>query len=365
MRNVAYQYDPVGNRQQVTDSGTGVSPVWYTANNLNQYTMVGGNNLSYDAKGNLQTVPGWTYQYDAQNRLLSVSSVSSVVQFSYDARNRCVARTVNGGTTYLIYDDWSLIAERDATGTQLAKYIHGATIDELLTRITSTNTVYYHHDGLGSTIALTDNTGSLAESYTYDVFGTPSIFDANGISLPSSIFANRFLYTGREYLADIGLYDYRNRFYSPWLGRFLQTDPIGFDAKDANLYRYVGNNVSQMIDPSGLECCPEAIERDTKNRQICLQVVADLRSARIQQLRLIEEMAKAANANERVACYARCKSAYRDGLMRFICEKSCDFTENRKNNALDLKLTFDFVIAEVGFKLTEFQCIAATPCAMD
>jgi RHS repeat-associated protein len=252
MRNVSYQYDPVGNRQQVTDSGTGVSPVWYTANNLNQYTMVGGNNLSYDTKGNLQTVPGWTYQYDAQNRLLSASSASSVVQFSYDARNRCVARTVNGNITRFVYDGWSLLEELNASGVEQCRYYHGAMIDELLLRITA-NTYYYHHDGLGSTIALTDSTGALAESYTYDVFGAATILTPDSRLLTSSALGNRFLFTGREYLDNIGLYDYRNRFYSQSLGRFLQTDPIRFEAKDVNLYRYVKNRIIGRKDPLGLD----------------------------------------------------------------------------------------------------------------
>jgi RHS repeat-associated protein len=52
----------------------------------------------------------------------------------------------------------------------------------------------------------------------------------------------RFLFTGRDWLAELGLYDYRNRVYSPDLARFLQTDPIRFSAGDVNLYRYVGNN---------------------------------------------------------------------------------------------------------------------------
>jgi RHS repeat-associated protein len=43
-------------------------------------------------------------------------------------------------------------------------------------------------------------------------------------------YANRFLYTGREFLKEANLYDYRNRVYSAELGRFLQTDPIRFDA---------------------------------------------------------------------------------------------------------------------------------------
>ncbi|NJK91421.1 MAG: RHS repeat-associated core domain-containing protein, partial [Blastochloris sp.] len=76
--------------------------------------------------------------------------------------------------------------------------------------------------------------------------------DELGNSLNASFYSNRFLYTGREWIQEIGLYDYRNRVYSPELGRFLQTDPIRFDAGDVNLYRYVGNNSIMYTDPSGL-----------------------------------------------------------------------------------------------------------------
>jgi RHS repeat-associated protein len=65
-------------------------------------------------------------------------------------------------------------------------------------------------------------------------------------------YANRFLYTGREFLKEANLYDYRNRVYSAELGRFLQTDPIRFEAGDGNLYRYVNNNSSAWFDPFGL-----------------------------------------------------------------------------------------------------------------
>jgi len=60
------------------------------------------------------------------------------------------------------------------------------------------------------------------------------------------------MFTGREFLKEVGLYDYRNRVYSQELGRFLQTDPIRFDAGDVNIYRYVGNRANWHNDPSGL-----------------------------------------------------------------------------------------------------------------
>jgi len=118
--------------------------------------------------------------------------------------------------------------------------------------VTETNTVYYHHDGLGSTVALTEGTGNVVESYTYDVYGQPSFLSATYQLLPTSSVTNRFLFTGREYLAELALYDYRHRFYSPSLGRFLQTDPIRFDAEDVNLYRFIENSPVDFVDPDGL-----------------------------------------------------------------------------------------------------------------
>ena len=63
---------------------------------------------------------------------------------------------------------------------------------------------------------------------------------------------NRYLYTGREWLGEVGFYDYRHRMYDPGLGRFLQTDPTGFDAGDMNLFRYCGDDPVDRSDPTGL-----------------------------------------------------------------------------------------------------------------
>jgi len=120
-------------------------------------------------------------------------------------------------------------------------------------KITPTGPAYYHHDGLGSTIALTGENGELLESYRYDAFGAVTILSPSTLDpRPSTAFGNRFLFTGREWLSQVGLYDYRNRVYSAQIGRFLQTDPIRFAAGDVNLYRYVGNRPVNLWDPLGL-----------------------------------------------------------------------------------------------------------------
>jgi RHS repeat-associated protein len=107
---------------------------------------------------------------------------------------------------------------------------------------------------MGNIMFLLQNISNVAtgvEKYTYDAFGGPAITDWSGNPRTESN-CNRFMFTGREYLAKLGIYDYRNRAYHPGLGRFLQTDPIRFSGGDSNLFRYCENNPVRWSDPSGL-----------------------------------------------------------------------------------------------------------------
>jgi RHS repeat-associated protein len=262
---VSYSYDAVGNRQAVTASGTAVSTMPglgnYTTNNLNQYTSYGGASLAYDGNGNLLTAPGalFTFNvYDSKNRLVSATKGLEKIEFTYDYRNRCVERAYYTGSSLtqkvgLIYDGWSLIEETDLmNNTASATYVQGAGIDEIVSKTDVNGTIYYHQDGLGSTTALSNEEGQIVERYTYDIFGQATVWALGGLIITGSAYRNRFTYTGREWLGEIGLYDYRNRVYSAELGRFLQTDPILFQAGDVNIYRYVANDPVNWIDPEGL-----------------------------------------------------------------------------------------------------------------
>ena len=249
-RQVDYVYDAVGNRSSVTDNGITQN---YATNALNQYTAAGAMSPAYDNNGNLGALSGASYTYDSQNRLVSATAGGTTSTFAYDARNRCVKRTTNGAVVYLYYDAWNLIEEHNAEGVVLNTYIHGAGTDEMLARFSAGGAaIYFHQDALGSIVALTDASGNVVERYKYDVFGAPSLFDGTGGALSSSNYGNRFLFAGREYIQTLGVYDYRNRFYSPALGRFLQTDPIRFGAGDINLYRHTRNGPTNATDPTGL-----------------------------------------------------------------------------------------------------------------
>jgi RHS repeat-associated protein len=133
------------------------------------------------------------------------------------------------------------------------RYVHGAGIDEILVQTQGSIDAFYHHDALGSTVLLTNASGNIVRSYEYDVFGQVSNPPSLDDMFSADPYANRFLYTGREFLKEANLYDYRNRVYSAELGRFLQTDPIRFDAGDVNLYRYVGNGSLNWVDAVGLK----------------------------------------------------------------------------------------------------------------
>lgn len=248
-------YDPNGNRQFTPTAQ------YAAANDLSQYTTrtIAGTQTTagYDAKGNMNTgFDSSAYSYDAQNRLFTAQKPNSPsMTFTYDGLNRQVTRTFNGTTTYSVWDGWDLVQEYHVSkrvATVDATYVNGTT--GLVRDMESPNR-YYYQDASGSTSHLANNNGNLVEWYRYDMDGNPTFYDATDhVRSPNqSGFSVRHLFTGQQWYQDIGLYDLRNRFYSPDFGRFLQPDPIGFKGDATNLYRYAGNNPVTGVDPTGLD----------------------------------------------------------------------------------------------------------------
>src|SRR2546427_4850571 len=83
----------------------------------------------------------------------------------------------------------------------------------------------------------------IANTYTYDSFGK--------LIASTGSVVNPYRYSGRELDTETGIYYYRARYYDPTVGRFLNEDPVHFQA-GTNFYAYVMNDPIILSDPSGL-----------------------------------------------------------------------------------------------------------------
>ncbi|MBI4355471.1 MAG: hypothetical protein HY597_03335 [Candidatus Omnitrophica bacterium] len=253
-----YNLDGVGNRTFINQDAVVTN---YTPNNMNEYDDVGGTAQVHDANGNLKDDDALLYAYDACNRLVEVRRKSDnalIATYAYDDSNRRISKIVTNsgaldGTTRFLWDGWQEIEERDGSDVTVAQYTCDSCVGGLLTMERGGQTYYYHDDSLGSVEALTDSAGAIVERTTYDAYGAPQFTDAafTPTGTTSSV-GNPFLYTGQRLDPETGLYYFRNRYYDPKTGRFIERDPIGYAGGSLGLYEYVGNNPTNATDPSGL-----------------------------------------------------------------------------------------------------------------
>jgi RHS repeat-associated protein len=190
-----------------------------------------------------------SYVYDAENRLVSRSGG---VALAYDPNGR-LFQTSGGtaGVTQFLYDGDALVGEYDGAGNLLRRYVHGAdaAADDPLLWYEGAGLGLRHSlfaDHQGSIVAASDNSGASVGTNAYDAWGVP-----NSTSVTT---VGRFGYTGQAWLPDLGMWYYKARIYSPTLGRFLQTDPVGYGA-GMNDYSYVGSDPSNARDPTGNVNC--------------------------------------------------------------------------------------------------------------
>jgi RHS repeat-associated protein len=238
----SFSYDANGNR---------TNPGYVTGKN-NRLLSDGKFNYEYDDEGNvirqtdILTGEVTAYTWDYRNRLTNVTRNGAPVgTYNYDTYDQRIGKTTATGTNRFVYGQNQNIAlEFDGSGVLTNRYLHGNSIDAIMADEANGSVGWTLTDNLGTVRDVVDGTGARQNHFVYDSFG-------NVTSETNPSFDTRFTFTGREFDAETGNYDYRNRQLRPSSGRFIESDPMGFSAGDTNLYRYVFNSPTNLVDNSG------------------------------------------------------------------------------------------------------------------
>jgi RHS repeat-associated protein len=245
-----YTYDAVGNRVKQTSP---VGPTTYSYDAGDRLLTVGLTKFTYDNNGNQITKTSgkltWTYNYDAANRLVKALGYGTNSIFGYDGDGNRISQT-NGPGTYSYLNDIAsalpvVLNEQGPDGNITYAYGLG-----LIDEYSSTFNNFYHYDGLGSVIGLTDAKGKPQAAYAYDPWGNALLSVTDNVGTK-----NKFRFTGEALDPGTGLYYLRARYYDPNPGRFLTKDlfsGIAGNPLTINKYLYALNRPLTLSDPTGL-----------------------------------------------------------------------------------------------------------------
>ncbi|OGC41510.1 hypothetical protein A2Y85_03720 [candidate division WOR-3 bacterium RBG_13_43_14] len=211
-------------------SGTDTTNYTYNRQN-NQLTGESGNSYAYDDNGNMTEIhpvaeQDYYYYWDFENCLTKIKKTGSggndSLRMTYCGLGKRIKK-IHGttDTTSYAYDGMYAVCEFGGHLDLKANYVYANGMLLAKYDASPADTHYYHHDGLGTTMGMTNENGGVEQSYFYDEFG-------NSLGSWGSV-SNHYLYTGQEYDDEISgaeLYNLRARYYAPEIGRFMSEDPV-------------------------------------------------------------------------------------------------------------------------------------------
>ncbi len=250
-----YIYDRVGNREVPGD------PTQYQYDNNHRISQSPSiSSYNFDDDGNLLSrSDGASFTYNKDNRLTQHTDGSIVASYIYDSFGRRIQKTVDGVSTWFVWDQDRLLAEYDNNGnrTTLYGYLDGQfggnsnqiiSIQKTVTTL-SVESYFVHNDHLGTPKYITDSSEVIVWSQVQTAFGVAIVDEDPDANSEALEFNMRF--AGQYHDSESGLHYNYFRDYDPSIGRYIQSDPIGLDG-GINTYAYVGGNPINSIDPLGL-----------------------------------------------------------------------------------------------------------------
>ncbi len=252
----------------------------YTYNAGNRLTLITdpSSNLTtntYDNNGNLTvtnangtvTTNTWTYE----NRLRTVTlATPTTTTFTYDGDGLRRQTVTAAGTTNFIWDGQDVLLETDVSNNTQVTYTQTPDIyGDMVSQRRSDTTSFYHHDALGSTLALTDANENITDTYRYHAFGKS--LTSTGNTVNNLRFVGNLGYYNESALA---LQYLRARYYQPSTGRFISRDPV---RTVASPYPYSANDPVNMVDPSGEKCWAWHVRRTWTERTVVRRQATDQR----------------------------------------------------------------------------------------
>jgi len=241
----SFGYDRAGNREDPAD------PAVYNYDSNNRITNSLGLTYTFDDDGNeTGRSDGAIFVYDKDNRVVQYTKSGTVAAYQYDPQGRRIMKTLNGVTTWYLWDRTSVVAEYNSTGSRARRYAYLP--DTFVpTQMEDSNGVYdVHMDGLQTPRFLTDASEAKVWEIVYQAYGD-AVFSEDPDGNGDPVVVDQRL-PGQYYDAESGLYYNQARYYDPIIGRYVSADPIGLEA-GVNLYAYALNNPINNIDPHGLQ----------------------------------------------------------------------------------------------------------------